>query len=197
MDNDLFESDLEPQQLFNNLDSFVIKAKQLAKELGINIAELDADHIAIRMNQANLVQQAHKAWLKYGSEISSAQINGRPIIVILFNQPLRVGSWCVECLELPYPARGKTYPQQGWEHMEFVISSDAQTAEGYLDDLKRQFPQLAQNWHRLNDANIEVKLSCPKGEHERLANPTIAFKRGGICIKFHPHSLKTVVASEK
>jgi predicted metalloenzyme YecM len=42
-----------------------------------------------------------------------------------------------------------------------------------------------------------MKLSSPKGEGERLANPTVAFKHDNICIKLHPHSLKNIVASEQ
>ncbi len=79
-----------------------------------------------------MAQVAHQAWLAYGEEISCAQINGRPIIVIRFNQPLQVSHWQIECLELPYPAQGKTYLEQSWEHVEFVIPSQALSAEAFV-----------------------------------------------------------------
>ena len=31
------------------------------------------------------------------------------------NQPLRVGPWLIDCVELPYPGE-KRYPHEGWEH---------------------------------------------------------------------------------
>lgn len=40
-------------------------------------------------------------------------------------------------------------------------------------------------------------MSSPKGDKERLANPTIAFKRDDVCIKVHPHGIKAVIASEQ
>ncbi|MGS0726836.1 VOC family protein, partial [Shewanella sp. 0m-11] len=43
---------------------------------------------------------------------------------------------------------------------------------------------------------IKVKMSSPKGDKERLANPTIAFKKDGICVKVHAHGIKAVIASE-
>jgi predicted metalloenzyme YecM len=179
-----------------NLPAFLGKVSALASDIGIRIDTLFADHIALRINDADLAKQAHRAWLTRGSVISSAVINGRPIIVIEFSQPLAVGGWSIECLELPYPAQGKTYPKQGWEHIEFVVESFAETADEYLTDLKRKLPALADRWANLSEMGVKTKLSSPKGEGERLANPTVAFKRDGVCIKLHPHSLKKIVQSE-
>ncbi|GAL14478.1 protein yecM [Vibrio astriarenae] len=49
---------------------------------------------------------------------------------------------------------------------------------------------------QLDELDIKMKLSSPKGEGERLNNPTVAFKHQGVCIKLHPHTLKAIVASE-
>lgn len=197
MNNLLRENGLEPEQMLERTDGFSRQIAQLAAEIGLDLNNCQADHIALRINQQNLAESAHQQWLAYGDVISQAEINGRPIIVIEFFSPIRVGSWEVECLELPYPAKGKLYPQPGWEHIEFVISSEATTAEAYLDDLRSRFPELDSRWSRLETEGISTKLSSPKGEHERLANPTVAFKRDGVCIKLHPHSLKDVVQSEQ
>ena len=144
-----------------------------------------------------LAKLAHQEWQKEGKVISNALINGRPIIVILFEQALNSHGWDIECLELPYPAPGKIYPEQNWEHVEFVVPSTAQTADDYLADLKKQFPDFAAQCERLSDLGIKTKLSSPKGEGERLNNPTVAFKWQGVCIKLHPHSLKNIVESEQ
>ncbi len=74
---------------------------------------------------------SHQAWTQYGKVISQAQINGRPIIVIEFDKMLESRGWKIECLELPYPAEGKIYPTEGWEHVEFVIPSHAETADEF------------------------------------------------------------------
>ncbi len=193
----LLDSGLHPEQMKQKLPLFIEKIQQLTDILQINLAAYSLDHIALRINELQLAQTAHQAWLQEGEEISNTLINGRPIIVIAFHQPLVVKTWQIECLELPYPVVGKHYPEQSWEHVEFVVPSDAQTADEYLQDLKQIFPALAKQWERLAEKGVKVKLSSPKGEGERLNNPTVAFKWQGVCIKLHPHTLQQVIESER
>ncbi|MFB9257623.1 VOC family protein [Vibrio agarivorans] len=188
---------LTPSQMQEDLPLFMDKIDQLARLLGLDLSSYQADHIALRINDTKLAQQARDAWGLSGVEISQAQINGRPIIVSLFNQPLNTEKWTIECLELPFPVEGKIYPQEGWEHVEFVVPSEAQTAQAYLEDLQIIFPRLSQTLSDLDALKVKMKLSSPKGEGERLNNPTVAFKHQGICIKLHPHSLRAIVASEQ
>lgn len=42
-----------------------------------------------------------------------------------------------------------------------------------------------------------LKQSSPKGEGERLPNPTLAITDGTVTIKFHPYSIRDIVASEQ
>ncbi|ELE5890584.1 VOC family protein [Vibrio fluvialis] len=193
----LMESGLHPVQMKDKLAEFMHKIQQLSELLHIDLSNHTLDHIALRINEMHLAKAAHLEWLKEGEEISCAQINGRPIIVIAFDQPLAAAQWMIECLELPYPATGKTYPDQSWEHVEFVVPSEAQTADDFLADLHQQFPALAQQWSQLAELGVKTKLSSPKGEGERLNNPTVAFKWQGVCIKLHPHTLKAIVESER
>lgn len=188
---------LQPKQMLDELSTFLERIAALAQEVGLNAEKMTVDHLALRINEHQVAEQAHQAWLAYGEQISCAEINGRPIIVLRFANPPQAFASTIECLELPYPAPGKTYPQQGWEHVEFVLPSAAVDAEAYLADLKRQFPLLAEKWPQLAQSGIKTKLSSPKGEGERLANPTVAFKKDGVCIKLHPHSLREVVESEQ
>ena len=193
----LTQAQLEPQQMIARLDDFMGRIEEFGNKLGLDLSFAQADHIAMRVNETALAKAAHEAWASYGETISQAMINGRPIIVIAFDEPLKSRGWSIECLELPYPAEGKIYPSQDWEHVEFVIPSHAQTADEYLADLKDTYPQFAANFATLEEQGVKVKLSSPKGEGERLNNPTVAFKHQGICIKLHPHSLKKIVESEQ
>lgn len=190
-----FES-LSPASLRTQLPQFWQKIEQLSELLGLEVDNLTADHIAMRINDWTLTEQVHQAWLEQGAQLSNAMINGRPIIVLQLTQPLKVASQTIDCLELPYPS-DKTYPQQGWEHVEFVVTSTAQTADDFVQDVLQAFPKLDSQWEQLAEMGVKVKLSSPKGEGERLANPTVAFKKGGVCIKLHPHTLKAVIASEQ
>ncbi len=193
----LTQAQLEPQQMIERLDDFMGRIEEFGNKLGLELSFAQADHIAMRVNETALAKAAHEAWASYGETISQAMINGRPIVVIAFDEPLKSRGWSIECLELPYPAEGKIYPSQDWEHVEFVIPSHAQTADEYLSDLKDTYPQFAANFATLAEQGVKIKLSSPKGEGERLNNPTVAFKHQGICIKLHPHSLKKIVESEQ
>ncbi len=196
MTTPLEAAQLAPWQMRANLAEFILNIQKLIDILHLDLHAYQMDHIALRINESELATAAHQAWLSEGVEISNAQINGRPIIVLAFHQPLNSGIGPIECLELPYPAQGKSYPQQGWEHVEFVVPSEATDASLYLQDLLARFPAFAAHWDELEARGVEVKLSSPKGEGERLANPTVAFKYQGVCVKLHPHPLKAIIASE-
>ena len=197
MTHELQQAGLAPDQMLARLTSFIDQIVTFSQRIGLDLTAYQMDHIALRINDEKLAQQAHQAWLAYGDEISSAQINGRPIIVLAFNPVLDAGCWKIDCLELPYPALGKAYPAQDWEHVEFVIPSNAQTAQEYLEDLLARFPLFAVQYAQFESLGVKVKLSSPKGEGERLANPTVALKWQGITIKLHPHALKAVIESER
>ncbi len=76
------------------------------------------------------------------------------------------------------------------------MPSRANSAEDYLLDLMSQFPMFASHFTELEQLGVKTKLSSPKGEGERLNNPTVAFKWDNICIKLHPHPLKKIIESE-
>lgn len=185
---------LHPTQMLAQLPDFIASVTTLIHDLGISLVGFQADHIALRVNDRAVAEQLHQAWLAYGKEWSNNMINGRPIVIIGFTQPLVAGDWAFEALELPYPS-DKVYTHQGWEHIEFVVPSTARTTDELKQDLQTQLPSL--DWEGLTEKGITVKASSPAGENERLPNPTFAFKRDGVCIKLHGHSLKTVLESEQ
>ncbi|MGF1724145.1 VOC family protein [Photobacterium nomapromontoriensis] len=191
----LKQKGLHPVQMLEQLPTFIAKIEGLASELGLTLADYQADHIALRVNDWELAEQLHLAWLAYGDEWSNNTINGRPIVVIGFHQPLQIGAWTIEALELPYPG-DKQYPHEGWEHVEFVIPSQVTETDALKVVLNDTFPALAMKWDGFTEQGVKVKASCPSGDKERLANPTYAFKKNGVCIKLHPCSLKAVIASE-
>ncbi|EJA3583045.1 VOC family protein [Vibrio vulnificus] len=197
MSNLLAEKRLTPQQMLEDLPGFMQKIESLVDLLQLDLSFAQADHIAMRVNENQTALLSQQMWSEQGKVISQANINGRPIIVIAFDTPLASRGWKIECLELPYPAEGKAYPNEGWEHVEFVVPSHAQTVEDYLADLKHTYPAFGAQLSKLEELGVKVKLSSPKGEGERLNNPTVAFKYQGICIKLHPHSLKRIVESEQ
>jgi predicted metalloenzyme YecM len=178
---------------------FKDKIEQLYHLIGLAEHGLELDHVAMRINHVSCAQQAEIAWSKQGKVLSKAEINGRPIVVLEMDTPIEIGKWTVDCVELPYPAEGKIYPVQGWEHVEFVVPclATVTTLEQFVLAVRTRFPEMNRCWDQFSAWGIEIKCSEPKASGERLANPTLAFKWKGVTIKLHPHALKTVIQSEQ
>lgn len=187
---------LTVDRLMTELAAFAGRVDELLQLLGVDGTSLVADHIALRVNSEDKAGRLSEEFAAIGKKLSSQIINGRPINVYQLDDPLIVGRWQIACVELPFPGE-KCYPVEGWEHIEFVIASDEQDAEGYQRAVLKRFPNLQSQWSELSNKGIVTKLSSPKGEGERLANPTLAFKYNGVCIKLHPHSLQAIIASEQ
>jgi predicted metalloenzyme YecM len=163
------------------------------EELGLTHLGLECDHTALRVNTAYVADALSKEFCANGTIISNNMINGRPILIIELNTPLQLANLSIDCIELPYPG-SKQYPNEGWEHIELILPCKATSCNELTQALIEKVPHLADII--ANKTDIKVKLSSPSGEHERLANPTIAFKKDNICIKIHPHGIKKVIESE-
>jgi predicted metalloenzyme YecM len=196
--------------LLNDWQVFSQSILSFIDTLGLSDARLDCDHVALRANSTQAARMLENEFSQVGKIISKNMINGRPIVIIELNQPLMLGPYKIDCVELPYPSE-KTYPAEGWEHIELVVNSQVQTCEELAQELSKTYPQLAtllSNESNTSDisgnsisgginSGISVKMSSPKGDNERLANPTIAFKQGTICVKLHTHTIKAIIASEQ
>ncbi|CAM2937556.1 VOC family protein [Moritella viscosa] len=150
------------------------------------------DHVALRVNDIATAESLLAEFTQRGQVISDSIINGRPIYIIVLDEPLTLGDWLIDCVELPFPA--KHYPQQGWEHIELVLPGDATNMAALEQVLRVINPDI--DTLLASDDSIKIKRSAPQVEGEILANPTIAFKQDGICIKVHSAGIKAVVASE-
>ncbi len=174
--------------LERDMSRFEIEIQQFAERLGLNLAELEADHIAVRCHQFATAERWKTGFLQIGNQFSEAMINGRPICLFKLHQPLTIAGWQIEVIELPWPGE-KLYRHEGWEHVEIVLRGEPETlgmrAMALLSD------------DALMQPGISFKTSAPKGENERLPNPTLAVTDGRITIKFHPWRLEEIVASEQ
>lgn len=206
------------EQLIQSWPAFETQIVAFLKTLDLADKALFYDHVALRVNSIASANALKDAFSHKGKVISDNIINGRTILIIELDTPLTLGRFSIACVELPYPS-DKVYPQEGWEHIELVIDSKAKDCETLSKDLLTLCPTLSpllnqgqsplpqseqtaeSEQSRSPDlsalAEIKVKMSSPKGDKERLANPTIAFKRDNVCIKVHPHGIKAVIASEQ
>ncbi|WP_413484942.1 VOC family protein [Shewanella baltica] len=203
------------EQLTQSWPAFEAQILALLETLDLADKALVCDHVALRVNSIASADALRDTFSRVGKIISDNIINGRTILIIELDTPLTLGQFSIACVELPYPS-DKVYPQEGWEHIELVIDSKAKDCDTLSQDLLARCPKLSallpseqaaepvpSSSLGLNSqgiaslAGIKIKMSSPKGDKERLANPTIAFKRDDVCIKVHPHGIKAVIASEQ
>lgn len=176
-----------PLALQQDLTRFEHALLQLADTLALDLSLFDADHIALRCNQNTTAEQWRKTLLTIGVLISENQINGRPICLFSLNEKITVGPWNIDCVELPWPGQ-RFYPNEGWEHVELVLAGDPQTLHA------RALACLSDQ--ALASPRITLKFSQPGSDKERLPNPTLAVSDGATTIKFHPFSIRDIIASE-
>ncbi|MFB5743519.1 VOC family protein [Cedecea sp. P7760] len=171
-----------------DLPRFTKALTELATRLGLDIAPLDADHISLRCHQNATADRWRAGLEKCGALLSENVINGRPICLFKLDEPVCVEHWRFTVVELPWPGE-KRYPHEGWEHIEIVLPGEPETLNARALDLLSDAG--------LRETGISVKTSSPKGERERLPNPTLAVTDGKVTIKFHPWSIEQIVASER
>ncbi len=180
---------------FGNLIEFERKIQQIAEIARIDLSQYQIDHLAVRMNSDELAQQ-WKAMLLTGSTLlKESEVNGRPIGLFTLNQPVHFCGQAVSVIELPFP-KGKTYPEEGWEHIELVVPMlDGESVEQWCKRVDSQF-------FLQNNPELKIKISQPQVEGERLPNPSVAISlrnatyQNFCCLKLHPYDITTIVRSE-
>lgn len=174
--------------LSNDLPRFLHSLNHLAQRLGLDLAALEVDHIAVRCHQNTTAERWKQGFLQTGTLFSQKDIAGRPIALFELTHPLQVGPWAISVIELPWPGE-RRYRHEGWEHVEVVLRGDPETLGA------RALALMADEG--LIQQGISVKSSAPQGAGERLPNPTLAVTDGQVTIKFHPWSLREIVDSER
>ncbi|AFJ47422.1 VOC family protein [Shimwellia blattae] len=178
----------ELADIVDDLPRFVAKLQQFAARLQLDTRPLSADHISLRCHQNTTAARWRQGLEQCATLLSENMINGRPICLFKLHQPVTVGHWQIDVIELPWPGE-KRYPHEGWEHVEIVLPGDPLTLNA------RALALLGDQG--LAQPGVVVKTSAPRGEKERLANPTLAVTDGTVTIKFHPWTIEQIVASEQ
>lgn len=178
--------------LQGTIQDFYTRITALTDDLGITdiVRGLHIDHAGIRVAENADVDRLREELLQYGQCFSSEIVNGREILLFELYTPLQFGHTKIHCVELPYPKANHTY-EDGWEHVEFEIPSEANTLDQMRSSFATQFPSL-------NIAQLQTDYTysedMPESESDQLPNPTIAIrKEKNTCIKFHPKSIQEVV----
>ncbi|CAK9884808.1 MAG: Protein YecM [Candidatus Erwinia impunctatus] len=183
----LFSEITELRELHHDLSRFTAELETLAQRVGLSLAELTADHIALRCHQNSTAERWKAGLLQAGTLFSEKIINGRPIALFSLRTPVSVGPLAFSVVELPWPG-DKLYRHEGWEHIEIVLPGAPETLAA------RALALLSDQG--LAEPGISVKHRSPRGEGETLPNPTLAVTDGKVTIKFHPWLLSEIVSRE-
>ncbi len=180
---------------FGELAEFERKIAQIAEIAQIDLSLYQIDHLAVRMNSDEIAHQWKIMLLTGSTLLKESEVNGRPIGLFTLNQPVRFCGQAVSVIELPFP-KGKTYPEEGWEHIEIVIPMHKnESVEQWCKRIDKQFSLQ-------NNPELKIKISQPQVEGERLPNPSVAISlknetyRNFCCLKLHPYDINTIVCSE-
>ena len=176
----------ELHDLWIDLPEFEKKLQLMANDLHISLKDFHIDHISVRCHHLTTANRWHDGLIKCANLLSDNQINGRAIRLYELKQPIYVAGQSIDMVELPFP-KDKIYIQESWEHIEMVINVDP---ELLIDTATNLLPNPLPE-------GFSMKVSQPKGQSERLPNPTLAVTNGIITVKYHPFSLKKIIESEK
>ncbi|ETS99172.1 MULTISPECIES: VOC family protein [Providencia] len=184
----MLDFDKIPQlnDLWCDLPYFEKKVTAMAHALGLSLTDYVIDHISVRCHHQETAERWHDGLLQCAELLSDNLINGRPIRLYDLKKPIQVAGQDVYIIELPFP-KDKIYPQESWEHIEMVIDVAPELLE---ETARRLLPDTLPEGY-------SYKVSQPKGQQERLPNPTLAVTNGLITLKYHPFSLRNIVESEK
>ncbi|PIJ50932.1 metalloprotein [Erwinia sp. OLTSP20] len=174
------------QDLVGDLVHFNHALAALAERLSLELSALEVDHIALRCQHESTAERWMHGFLQCGSLLSEKMINGRPVALFELQTPLIIHGSAIYIVELPWPG-DKRYRHDGWEHIEYVLRGEPETLG------QRAMALFSDS--SLTQSGIAFKTSAPKGERECLPNPTLAVTDGEVTIKFHPWSLKEIIAS--
>ncbi|AHG87245.1 hypothetical protein F544_20170 [Bibersteinia trehalosi USDA-ARS-USMARC-190] len=176
---------------FGNLAEFEQKIQQIAEICGIDLSQFEIDHLAVRMNQLETAKIWRKMLLTAAIILKESEVNGRPIGLFTLNQPLIFCKQSVSIIELPFP-KGKTYPQEGWEHIEIVVPmQENESVEQWIE-------RCCKRWNLQENLQIHLKISQPQVAGELLPNPSIAISLNNkefynfCALKLHPYSIQEI-----
>lgn len=180
---------------FGDLSQFEQKIQKLAEIAQIDLTALEIDHLAVRMNEIETAKQWRTLLLENAQLLKESEVNGRPIALFELTQAVDFAGQNVKVIELPFP-KGKTYPEEGWEHIEAVFPMRE------TENIPAWIARTLAAFQLENNPQIQLKISQPEVKDEQLANPTIAITAQfetlcyNVCLKLHPYTIKSVISSE-
>lgn len=153
--------------IIGNYKVFLSNVLGNLKDLGVDIAKYQIDHLALRTESLDQYMEINKRLLPYTSSVGEILIRNRPINILKLNPPLTIESHQIPFLEVISPAENNKH-KFGLEHIEVVVSREV------LLKMQERYPNV----------NFDSK------NMGRVVNPElILYFPDGTSVKFHPLSV--------
>lgn len=161
------------QNLIGDYEAFLREILRSISSEGFDLSDfIQIDHLCYRTSSLDNYYKKKSELGQISSLLGENIVNGRPISVFRFNQPIIHDKWRIDALELPAPKEGKSF-NEGLEHIEFVIYDDIPT---FLKKYKGKV--------------FDMRAA------DRGINPEIGYQLPKYSVKFHILSLPVVVFLE-
>jgi predicted metalloenzyme YecM len=142
-------------------------------QVGIDIGKNTIDHLCYKPETYAEYEKLKMELEKVGELLAEAIINKRPIATYELFTPLIINGFAIPLIELAAPKPG-VIKKSHFEHFEVVLKDES------LIEFKQKHRALDWDSSKIQD----------------IYNPDITVKLNSGLVKFHPESLKVVIARE-
>jgi predicted metalloenzyme YecM len=118
--------------ILDNYENFIQKILDKLNELGIDVTNLNMDHIGYQASSNEDYDKLKVEFDAIGKRISEAVVGGRRVGIYKLNKPLRFQQYINTAIELIAPKDGQVCPS-ALEHVEFVIDGFENFMKKYSD----------------------------------------------------------------
>lgn len=162
---------MELQSIIGDYPSFIHRLLTNIQKIPIDISGFSCDHIGYRVATKKEYRFLQNRLYPTSQSWTENMHNGRPISIYKLKNPLSVSSLLIPLIELPSPRKDKPYAT-GLEHIEIVVSDYVR--------FKKTYANVFSDIHNKGQFNETLIVS--------FFDMTT--------VKFHAHSLETVVTFE-
>lgn len=160
--------------ILGNYESFIKGLLEKIKQLGIDVSDLDMDHIGYQASSNEDYDRLRTEFDKLGKRVSEEIVGGRRVGIYKLNTPLRYEQYTNTAIELVAPKEGQVCPS-ALEHVEFVLND---TFESFM----KRYPGISWDTSAISQPDF----------------PMIKLKLGNdIQVKFHLIPVLDIVDSIK
>lgn len=118
--------------IIDNYENFIKKILDKLGELGIDVSNLNMDHIGYQASSDEDYDRLKAEFDAIGKRVSEAVVGGRRVGIYKLNKPLRFRQYVNTAIELIAPKVGQVCPS-ALEHVEFVIDGFENFMKKYPD----------------------------------------------------------------